>query len=311
VIRVPAADEPDRPIVLQKMVDIDGGTVPAFAIPIRNEDRTEWEAVDRVQHTLSSARYVERVLLQVAARSTAHEAESSAEARADELRQLGGWSEDPCVILQAQPPGSMDLLSALYGRDGIEDQVRRWSGLRNMGFCLRTLTEPLPGERGLVFGGGRWKARIGLDGWLELAVPVNFEFLGWAMGPRSETDPQPPLRINAVPLLEVTHDFFRFLSEVVAPKGPEGTWKCRLWALGMKSAGVLVHSGHPDKFDWMHPRTASTDSWVRTFELRMNPEQDAFEALRQFYGLFAMGGDDIPLTAEGRVRPDQIAKLRG
>jgi len=104
LLRVPAAAELDKPVVMRRTVDPDGEQVAAFAIPVRNQDRTEWEPVERVQQLLSSARFAQRAALDSAWRASAQERKATAEVRAQDLRRLGGWTDDPCVILQAVAP---------------------------------------------------------------------------------------------------------------------------------------------------------------------------------------------------------------
>lgn len=194
IIRVPPQPERVRPFLVTQVVDADGGTVNAVAWPKRNQDRIEWTRPERVQHHLNLASTLaERIAELTVVRQP--DPKVDLDARALALRLAIGAGEDPCVIVQVSPPVPMDLLTRMFGPDGLTTAVRKWKGIRSMGFDLTTGSDPSTENGSLVVNGQvdptgtpGWQLRLDPDGVLQLALPYRWHCLGWAL--RNERDPK-------------------------------------------------------------------------------------------------------------------------
>jgi hypothetical protein len=300
-IYVPGQAERSKPFVLRRMIDPGGQAVPAFAVPKRNEDRTDWVTAEHVQAQLALA-----ALVASGSASTFPSplAPSNLDDRAQLLIRELEATDEPCLALQLTSPTAMDLMPSLFGERGIIGELRGWKGIRSGGFDLESLSEPEPRGAGVLFGGGRWRARIGAEGTLDLVVPVRFDFLCWAM---DRDTGEPRLRINPVSIVEVTYDFFRLANNIMLTRSPSRSWFAQVRAWRMKSGDVLMHSGRPRRNDWTWPRGASSDDYAPAANLiGGNPERDAFDSLVRIYALWGLGVDDIPFAQEGAVTPEAI-----
>jgi hypothetical protein len=309
VIRVPAQAEASHPFVLRRTVDDAGVEVPAFAIPRRNEDQTEWTTAEHVHGQLAMLSLLSRRGVAASGASDARRADL--EQRFRDLASELDAMEEPCFGIQVIPSSTLDLTTRLFGESGIAQALARWEGIRRNGFNLRS-REPEARGSSLLFGSRRWRGRIDVDGVFSVVVPARWDFLGWGMN--KESNPARAVRVNAVVLVEFTYDCLRFASRVLAPYLPSDNWSARVHVWRMKTAGVLHQGGQRGRWDyeWDEARTASSDDYAPPpMTMTGRPEKDAFDMLTRVYALWGLGPAEIPYSREGEVDPAAIVALRG
>jgi hypothetical protein len=117
-----------------------------------------------------------------------------------------------------------------------------------------------------------------------------------------------PGQINVHVLTEMTLEYFRLVDELILPRVP-GQWRHRIVARRLQ--GDRPRSLGPSEPNWLarrSARSASADSWDRSWPAIGDPEQDAYSALEQLYPLFGL---DITTNADvenGRVLMERIRK---
>lgn len=314
LIQIPPQPERVRPFLVTQVVDADGGTVNAVAWPKRNEDRIEWTRPERVQHHLNIAGTVAERMTELTA-GRRPEPTVDLCARAVDLRLAANAGEDPCIVVQAQPPAPLDMLPRLYGPDGLVGALRAWKGIRNLGFDLTSGGEPEPENGNLLLKGQvsgdkpGWLLRVASDGLLQLAIPFQWHFLGWAMRQQGDPTPVNP-RVNSMALVEIVLDFFRLLRSRV---DPTGTWNGRVAAWSMQDLSVELHAGYRRREMWgfpTKPSVATGNDYAQTFACTGPAEHDAFECLFRLYGLWGLGKDAIPFSKNEAIVPAEIVAIR-
>jgi len=315
LIRVPPQPERVRPFLVTQVVDADGGTVNAVAWPKRNEDRIEWTRPDRMQHHLNiAATMAERIAELTVAREPAKAV--NLDGLAIDLRIAARAAEDPCIVIQIQPPAPMDLFPRMFGPDSLVSVLRQWKGIRNYGFDFTTGREPETENGNLIVhgqvdgnGSPGWTLRIGSDGVLQLALPFRWHFLGWALRRESDPEDMNP-RVNSVVLVEIVLNFFRLLRTQL---DPSGTWSGRVAAFSMRHFNVELHAGYRRREMWgfpSKPNVATGNEYVQTFACTGPAEHDAFQCLFRLYGLWGLGKDAIPFSRDEAVVPAEIMAIR-
>lgn len=302
LIRVPAAQDGEEPLLLRSMVTTDGGKCEAVGVPRRNEDRTDWDPAEKIHGAMVSARMAQTFLV-----TSTKEKEVTDLDNAAIMRSLMRYSANkgPMILLQSKAPKGTDLLPHLIGPGSIAEAAQRWTGLRPRGFGLHSHAEPRLEGSELHLGGSRWQAVVTSDGWFEFLMPIDPNFLGWGMD-RQPADPA-RIRINTVAFVEVVLDYFRFQAQVLVPKAAPGAWRDWVEASNLDKLQVELNVGSR----WDDPEIATTPSCRHPFDGAGIPEQDAFEVLWRLLLLWGLDRTRVPFSADDRIDPAQIIALRG
>lgn len=305
LIEVPAQRQRDKPFVMRTMLGPDDRQMNALGIPVRNGSETIWLKAERIHPLLGAA------LGTVTAESDS-EARTKRLKRADEIIETitreNEWTDTPVVFLQAFPPAGPSVLPDLHSPDGIQGLLVAPRARRYAAFDLQTAGEVTPRDAGLFQIDSRKALWLDRDGLLTVGAIAGPEFLGWAMNKREQDTG--PFALNPTALVEYVYEFFRFVSEVLAPRAASGRWSYRVVAKGWKSlrGGLTLTAGRPEDA-WGQPaQAASGDLLDDEIEGTGSMERDAFATLERLYGLFGRPASDIPFTADRTVLIDRIPK---
>jgi hypothetical protein len=306
LIRVPASSE--KPVVVRKMVTLDGHETHGVLIPVRNQDRVRWESAERVHHAFASTQLLQARLV-AAPERPARDLNAEADERLGHLLRQAGWVGEPSIAIQTHCPEGTDLLRHLLGDGGIAGALQRWEGTRRSGFDLASHREPTFIDGALYIDNPRWKLRVAPSGWVEFVVPAAWDFLGWGMD--QGLVGEHAVRINSVAIVEVVLDYFRVLSSIVAQLAAKGEWTSWIRGQRLMSAGVRLRSGYGPRAFWPGGSTATADQWTASFHPTGTPGHDAYEALWRLYALWGLDAQQVPFVENGEVSLNAILALRG
>lgn len=308
VIEVPPQEEDDKFFILRKMVDDAGTESGAIGIPIRDGDRVVWLPAERIHHLIKMGTHPTPGP-SVRPGEVHEDLQQRADQRIDQLEEMEDWSQQPTFALQAlPPPGAPEQIRDLYEPEGLWGALSRPRGLRSSGFGWRTGVEPEVLNGSLLCRGIDRALWLDADGLLTAATIVNRETLGWAINDRRP--PDSPIRINAITLVEMTFEFFRFVRNELTPRLGQGQWTFVVRCRRLRSGRVLLSPGWSDRgLGLEEPRQASSDDWTKRFESEGSPQRDTFLALSRVYGLWGLGESTIPFASEGRVPDEAILSL--
>ncbi len=146
LIVVPPQPEDDRPFLLKRVVDAEGGLVEAFAVPTRDGRHTRWVPVGQVHRDLADARRWRRSGAAPEAGKPATPARTEPLAprlvhRVDDVEQYMDWSDAAIYTLAAAVADPPDRIPSLYG-GALFDSFARPPELRDAGFGIGWRQEP-------------------------------------------------------------------------------------------------------------------------------------------------------------------------
>jgi len=296
LIRVPAAPESDRPLVVRRFLEEAGKEYStSVGVPRRNGDRVEWDPPERLHSLLVSARLMQSFMVTAARDRESSVTKQEADRRAADLRNAAGLDDKACVLLQLRAPQGTDFQPHLIGQqDSIAKDSQNWEGLRPRGFRLHGSAEPQVTPDGIIIDSTRWYARVSNDGWFEFAGGADYDQLGWGMDRFQRTPGR--VRLNPLAVVEVIHDCYRFAQHVLAPRAAPGAWKGWIRAYQFEGTSVEVRVN-----DWGNADAGRHDVWERDVALSGDAERDAFEALWRLFLVFGISKDEVPYTSGDRV----------
>lgn len=225
--------------------------------------------------------------------------------RLRQLQIMQGWEEEAVYGLAALPPESAGGLPNFHNRGGIAEVLRDPPSLRGAGFNLRVFGERQVIDGGVIYGGRRAIVWLEPSGVITAAGVGNRSWLGWAINDLRPTEG--PTWINAIPLVEFTVEFFRFVDDQLRPTIP-GDWDAVVSCERFQQSNLHLEAGQAG-FGPREPNPASTDEWTRPFPLEGDAGKDAFQALSSVYMLFGLGSDAIPYSRDGRVLEEELRRL--
>jgi len=311
LIDVPPQSDTDRPFVVRQMYNDDlGKETGAVGIPVRNGDQTDWYSAERIHHRINAAEQGPSGPPNTpVGGASPHEIDANAQAdeRLQHIEDVQDWADDPIYFLQALPPDPVDELPGFYGATGVAQTLLRPASLRPGGFNLSG------------FGQGEWlegalvvrrmddaAAWLDPNGMFSIGVAAGPAFLGWGINPGWQ--PGKPIRINSVTLVEFTLEVCRFVHYALRPHKESPGWSYRLRCVRFKESVVSLGPGAPRKVPlprYPVEQGATSDTWEKRVGGLDDPSTEAFRVLSAFYGLFALGEDDIPFRKGDRI--DEVA----
>jgi hypothetical protein len=297
VIEVDPVPEPDRYVIVRRMLNDKGMFADGLAIPLRHGDRTVYlpsEDAYRLINEGLRGRDAPAGVFSPPPNGLEEEAEQSL----DTLERLQDWDDTPVLLWQSIPPHRAQILPGLHSNDGIRGALRNQDVLRPEGFNFQDSTGRLrTHEGGLFLGRTRCALWVRPDGLMTAGAIATPAMLGWAMDQRGR-----PQRINTFVLTEMTLEYFRLADELVAPQVP-GPWRHRIAArrfqgdqprtLGRGSTGPMSFLSDASP--------ASADTWDQSWAAVGDPERDAYEALCRIYALFGVDVASNPDVQDDRV----------
>lgn len=297
-----------------------GKETGAIGIPLRNGDRTDWYSAEKIHHLIqiaeqgTSGEPPQPPRTSRAQQSTPQALVASRDFAPDqrvmELQQLQGWEESPAYFLQALPPDPSQELRGFYGTNGIAYALLRPSSLRPSGFNLSGLGLGEWLEGALVLrrmdDAAAW---LDPNGMFTTGVGASPDYLGWALNPG--WSPGDPMKINSTALVEFTLEFCRFVHHTLMPHKTTSEWEYRLLCLRFKDSDVRLGRGVPGSsfLDMVATQQATSNRWEKYVTAPDAPGSDALRLLAHFYGLFALGEDDIPYRKDNSIDEDAIRNL--
>lgn len=312
LISIPPQAEDDRPFLLKRVVDADGGVVDAFAVPTRDGSHTRWTPIGQVHRDLADGRRSRQA-------GSAPEAVAAEPARVEpleprllaqveDIERYMDWSDAAVYALAAMPVSAPDRIPDLYGGE-LFDAFSRPPQLRHAGFGIGWSQEPRIENGSLVASDADFRVRqLDTDGFFLVAAKAEEDFLG-RVGPRPTGEPR-ALRINTTVLVEFTYEFCRFQASVLQTAIP-GDWRLGLLVRGGVSRPWRFALGpRGAHFDHEY-KVASSDSWEREIAASGDAEADTFELLARFYDLFGLAEALIPFADDRRITPDALRDLSG
>lgn len=308
VIEVPPQQETDKFFILRRMLDEAQTETGAIGIPIRDGDRVAWLPAERIHHLITIGRHPPPARPHLPPEAQV-DLRRRAEQRVSLLEEMEDWTDLPLYVLQAlPPPAGPEQLPDLYEREGLWGALSYPQGLRSSGFGWRTGVDPEVLDGSLLcrrLGRAVW---LDADGLLTAATVVNRDTLGWAINDRRA--PDAPLRVNAIALVEMTFEFFRFVhNQLKARAGADG-WSFVVRCKRFRSGSVVLSPGWRDRgIGLEEPRQASSDDWTKHFDTEQTPQRDAFVALSRVYALWGLGESAIPFAVDGLVPDEAILSL--
>lgn len=313
MIVVPPQAEDDRPFLLKRVVDVDGGVVDAFAVPTRDGSHTRWMPVGQVHRDLADGRRSRRALVSAGsqiARASVPDVSLAARlnSHVDSIENYMDWSDSAIYALAAAPVDAPERISDFYG-ETLTQAFGRPPTLRHAGFGIGWAQEARVENGSLIAADADFRVRqLDPDGFFMVAAKANESFLG-RVGPRPTGVPR-ALWINTTVLVEFTYEFCRFQSTVLTGV-VQGPWLLALCVRGAKTRPWRLALGpRGAQFD-VDYHQASSDDWEREVPATENPERDAYQLLVRFYDLFGLPESLIPFIADGRVEPDELKALSG
>ena len=308
LIIIPPQSEDDRPFLLKRVVDTDGGPVDAFAIPTRDGSHTRWTPVGQVHRDIADGRRSRRLhtsasFLPAASVDQAEPIGPKLRARVEEIERYMDWSDAAIYALAAAPTKPPERIADLYG-GAIYEAFVRPPQIREAGFGIGWRQQPSIEGGSLVAADADFRfRRLDPDGFFVVAVKAEEEFLG-RVGPWPTGVPR-AMRINTTVLVEFTYEFCRFQAMMLHP-AIDGSWKLALHVLGAQSRPWRLALGPRNgNFDSEY-KEASSDDWLKEITGTSQAESDAFELLARFYDLFGLPEALIPFSSDRRIDPDGI-----
>ncbi|MFI0410603.1 helix-turn-helix domain-containing protein [Actinomadura sp. 3N508] len=301
VIEVEPVPEPDRYVIVRRMLNDRGMFADGLAIPLRHGDRTVYLPSEDAYRLINDGLRGRDAPVSFVGPPPGG-LEEEAEQSLDTLERLQDWDDTPVLLWQSIPPHPAQILPDLHSNDGIRGALRNQDVLRPTGFNFQDSTGRLrTHEGGLFLGRTRCALWVRPDGLTTAGAIATPDMLCWAMDQRGYAQ-----RINAYVLTEMTLEYFRIADEVVAPRAP-GPWGHRIVARrfqGDQPRALGPGSTGPTSF-LSDASLASADTWVQAWTAIGDPERDAFEALRRIYALFG-----VDVTSNPDVQDDRLPILR-
>lgn len=307
VIDIPRQDERDLPVVVRRMIDLDGKTVATVGVPTRTGTDTAWLRAESLHILLAADRQRGgQADTQVGWEMTRN---ARWDARLEQIETESEWKQVPCVFLQGAPPRSAGLLKGFLAENGVVGALQNPPTLRRNGF------DASPGRRfevrdgSLVFpGAGRKALWVDQDGTVTAAGAIIPDWFAWG-----QKEKQDEIRcINPLVLTEYVLEFFRLVYGTLKPRGPHGPWTFRILLRGLKSRGTSVRlARHYDRFWAMEePRVASGDGDCVEFVGTDNAAVDATRALEWMYCYFGMPLSENPFVEGGQISEAKVGDVK-
>lgn len=312
LIIVPPQSEDDRPFLLKRVVDTEGGSVDAFALPTRDGSHTRWTPVGQVHRDVADGRRSRRPIdpaIYIPPGSIDRPAPIGPKLRerVEDIERYMDWSDAAIYALAAAPTNPPDRIVDLYAGP-VYNAFIDPPQIRHAGFGIGWRQEPSIEGGSLVAADSDFRfRRLDPDGFFVVAVKAEEDFLG-RVGPRPTGVPR-AMRINTTVLVEFTYEFCRFQAMTLGP-AIESRWTLALHVLGAQSRPWRLALGPRNAHFDLDFREASSDDWLKEIEAASDPESDGFELLARFYDLFGVSDTLIPFSEDRRIQPDEIINPR-
>jgi hypothetical protein len=290
----------DRWALVRRVLTDEGKLADGIGVPIRDGDQTRWLSADEVyllirdgQRSSTLGGGVPTTATGIVTFEESTGTVDPAEA-ANRLISFKDW-QDPVLIWQSVPRKPEDLVTRMWGKDGIADSLRNSPPLRSSGFNWHVWTDPEPFEDGALLSDGRKALWIQENGLATAAAVVHDEMLAWA----TRTPPASPYRLNLIALTELTLEYFRLTDQILAP--------CLATpyrhAIDTRSftgeRGVTLSTALPPFIGGM--QYPAKQDRRREFTATDNVERDSYQALSRLFGNFSLGPERVPFADNGRI----------